>query len=79
MLESYKWMGWDWDWDWDWKSLQALILRAPLCSANKQMRFRCNACAMKSPLDQTGGKGRAAASEEYRIANMRPSTSNAQY
>ena len=29
MLESYKWDGWDW------KSPQALILRAPLCGANK--------------------------------------------
>ena len=32
---------------------------------------------MKSPLDWTGGKGRVAASEEYEIGNMRPSTSNA--
>ena len=32
MLESYKWMGWD---GMGWKSLQALILRAPLCGANK--------------------------------------------
>ena len=32
MLESYKWMGWM-GWDCDWKSLQALILRAPLCGA----------------------------------------------
>ena len=32
MLESYKWMGWV---GWDWKSLKALILRAPLCGANK--------------------------------------------
>ena len=31
MLESYKWQGWDW------KSLQALILRAPLCGANNHV------------------------------------------
>ena len=37
MLESYKWMGWI---GLDWKSLKALILRAPLCGANKsQMKF----------------------------------------
>ena len=29
MLESYKWQD-------GWKSLQALILRAPLCGANKE-------------------------------------------
>ena len=29
MLESYKWIGWE--------SLQALILRAPLCGANKSI------------------------------------------
>ena len=32
MLESYKWQGLGWM---GWKSLQALILRAPLCGANK--------------------------------------------
>ena len=31
MLESYKWQGLGWM---GWKSLQALILRAPLCGAN---------------------------------------------
>ena len=32
MLESYKWDGLD---GMGWKSLKALILRAPLCGANK--------------------------------------------
>ena len=36
MLESYKWMGWVWVWDgMGWKSLKGVILRAPLCGANK--------------------------------------------
>ena len=36
MLKSYKWdWVWVWVWVWDWKSLQALILRALLCGANK--------------------------------------------
>ena len=34
----------------------------------KQMRSRRNACEVS-----TGGKGRPAASEEYKIANLRPS------
>ena len=34
MLESYKWDGLD---GMGWKSLKALILRAPLCGANKHI------------------------------------------
>ena len=36
MLESYKWDGLD---GMGWKSLKALILRAPLCGANKQLKL----------------------------------------
>ena len=36
MLESYKWIGYGMGLGW--KSLQALILRAPLCGANKLQR-----------------------------------------
>ena len=39
MLESYKWMGWVWVWDgMGWKSLKGVILRAPLCGANKEVK-----------------------------------------
>ena len=38
MLESYKWMGWVWDgMGMGWKSLRGVILRAPLCGANKDI------------------------------------------
>ena len=40
MLESYKWMGWVWDgMGMGWKSLRGVILRAPLCGANKKKHF----------------------------------------
>ena len=41
MLESYKWMGWVWDgMGMGWKSLRGVILRAPLCGANKFLNLR---------------------------------------
>ena len=45
MLKSYKWMGWM-GLGLGWKSLSALILRAPLCGANKTMRFVKNSWKM---------------------------------
>ena len=40
MLESYKWMGLGWDgYGMGWKSLRGVILRAPLCGANKKEKL----------------------------------------
>ena len=45
-LKAISGMGWDWDRDW--KSLWALILRAPLCGANKGL-FKYHVIQSKFP------------------------------
>ena len=67
MLESYKWMGWVWDgMGMGWKSLRGVILRAPLCGANKDPAYHIS---LKLYLQQgllriPGGRGPVQEEEE---------------